>query len=315
MNPPAFAALLASCLPLAHVGPASTNGPVNWSQLVQAWELDPLLLLGLVVSAWIYRRGVRRLGAELDAGHGLRGWEVAAFWAGWWTLVLALSSPLHPWGQVLFAAHMTQHELLMVGAAPLLVLGRPFLALMFALPWADARQLSRAARRPALRRTWRTLTHPVVAWAVHAAALWLWHEPVLFQATLVRPWLHDLQHLSFFGSALLFWWSALNARARLQGFGVAVLYLFTTMAHTGLLGALLTFATRPLYPDYAAGARAWGLTPLEDQQLGGLIMWVPAGFVYMIAGLALVAGWMRRADRAPTPPAVRRSPGTSAQLG
>lgn len=278
---------------LAHTGGASAGGPRNWSELARAWEWEPLLFAGLLLTAWVYRRGSRRLRERLSPGRGLRRWEVASFWGGWWTVVLALVSPLHPWGRVLFAAHMTQHELLMVAAAPLLVLGRPIVAFLFALPTPDARQISRVARAPGVAAVWRTITTPFFAWAIHAAALWVWHVPRFFQATLTSDALHDLQHLSFFGSALLFWWALIHGRAGVQGFGVAVLYLFTTMLHTGLLGALLTFAGSVLYPAYAGSTADWSLTPLEDQELGGLIMWVPAGLVYLVAALSLIAGWMR----------------------
>ncbi len=281
---------------LAHAGSA-IDGPRGWSELWGAWEWDPFVVLALLATAWIYARGSRRLRAEVSRGRGLRGWEIACFWTGWLTLVIALVSPLHPWGQVLFSAHMTQHELLMVAAAPLLVLGRPVVAMLFALPRGDARELSRLARGPRIRAIWSAATNPLVAWAVHALALWFWHVPPLFQATLRSEPLHHLQHVSFFGSALLFWWALIHGRAGIRGFGVAILYVFTTMLHTGLLGALLTFAGTLIYPAYQQTAPDWSLTPLEDQQLGGVIMWVPAGLVYVCAALALLAGWLRHADR------------------
>jgi len=281
---------------LAHVDASIASGPRNWSELARAWSWEPFMIGALLVTAWLYRRGTHRLRARVGPDRGLRGWEVACFWAGWWTLVIALLSPLHPWGKVLFAAHMTQHELLMVAAAPLLVLGRPIVAFLFAIPIQDARQLARVVRQSRFQKTWRAITRPSVAWALHAVALWAWHVPKFFDATLTNEFVHDFQHVSFFGTALLFWWALIHGRAGLSGFGLAVLYLFTTMMHTGLLGALLTFAGAPLYPAYADGASSWSLTPLEDQQLGGLIMWVPAGLVYIVAALALVAGWMRMAE-------------------
>lgn len=124
------------------------------------------------------------------------------------------------------------------------------------------------------------------------AALWLWQAPALFQATLSSDVVHTLQHISFFGSALFFWWALMHGQRGLVGYGAAVLYVFTTMMHSGLLGVLLTFATTLWYPAYARSTAVWGLTPLEDQQLGGLIMWVPAGLCYLVAGLALFIGWM-----------------------
>jgi cytochrome c oxidase assembly factor CtaG len=136
----------------------------------------------------------------------------------------------------------------------------------------------------------------MTAWWVHAAALWLWHIPSLFQATLENDWIHSAQHVSFLGSALLFWWSLFYAHGKGR-YGASVLYLFTTAVHTSILGALLTFATTIWYPAYIGTTSAWGLTPLEDQQLGGLIMWIPAGLVYVVAGLVLFAGWLRESER------------------
>lgn len=286
-------------LPLAHVAPA--RGPQDWAELARAWEFEPLAIGVLVFTGWIYWRGSRRLRSNVSPGRGLGGWEIASFWAGWWTLVVALVSPLHPWGRVLFSAHMTQHELLMVVAAPLLVLGRPLVALMFALPAGDARSLARAVRAPCWQWWWRGLSHPFSAWVLHAVALWIWHVPRFFEATLESQFVHDLQHVSFFGTALLFWWALIHGRAGWRGAGAAILYLFTTMLHSGLLAALLTLANVPFYPRYAETAPAWSLSGLEDQQLGGVIMWVPAGLIYLCAALALLAGWLRQAERSMRP--------------
>ena len=136
-----------------------------------------------------------------------------------------------------------------------------------------------------VRRPWRLLTQPLVAWLLHAVALWVWHAPALFQATLQSELIHTLQHLSFFGSALLFWWALFYGRGGRMGYGAATLYVFTTSIQSCALGALLTFSSTLWYPRYQVTTAAWGLSPLEDQQLGGLLMWVPAGVVYLVAGL------------------------------
>src|SRR6185369_9418238 len=112
-------------------------------------------------------------------------------------LFVALVSPLHAWGSVLFSAHMTQHEVLMLVAAPLLVLGRPLIAFLWALPLNWSRRLGNIAKIPAINRLWRALTIPLVAWLVHAVALWVWHIPALFDATLHSETVHTFQHLSF----------------------------------------------------------------------------------------------------------------------
>lgn len=281
----------------AHLEPVSTRGPEDWDALWHAWTWAPWLTLALAVSAALYARGVGRLWQRGGAGCGVQRWEVWAFATGWLTLVIALLSPLHPWGEVLFSAHMTQHELLMLVAAPLLVLGRPLGPWLLALPRAWSHALAHGAARPAWRRSWRWLVTPLVVWLVHAAALWVWHAPRLFEAALASEAVHDVQHVCFLGSALLFWWALFHGRRSLGNYGVATLYVFTTMLHSGLLGALLTFATRLLYPSYAHSTAAWGLSAVEDQQLGGLIMWVPAGLIYLMVGLVLVVGWLRDAER------------------
>jgi len=135
--------------------------------------------------------------------------------------------------------------------------------------------------------------------SIHAVALWAWHTPPLYRAALHSGWVHAAQHVTFTLSAVLFWWVLARGAQRPAGHGAGVLYLFATTLHTGLLGALLAVAPTVWYPEYLATTAPWGLTPLEDQQLGGLIMWVPACSVYVAAGLALFAAWLRAGDRTP----------------
>ena len=136
---------------------------------------------------------------------------------------------------------------------------------------------------------WRIASTAWFATALQAAALWVWHVPALYNAVLVSPALHRLQHLSFFFSALLFWWVLINPRARPSGYGVAVLCLFVTAVHSSFLGVLLTLSRQPWYARQGEFASQFGLTPIEDQQLAGLVMWVPAGLVYTAAALGFAA--------------------------
>ena len=270
--------------------------PHNWHDLVRAWSFEPLVVVALAVTAVLFAVGFWRLWREAPRKRSERIWEAIGFAGGWLALFVALVSPLHAWGSVLFSAHMTQHEVLMLVAAPLLVLGRPLVVFLWAFPVNWSRRIGNLAKIPAINRSWQLLTIPLVAWLVHAVALWIWHVPVLFEAVLHNEWVHTLQHLSFLVSALLFWWALIHGPRGAMGYGAAVLYLFTTSIHSGVLGALLTVAGSVWYPSYIGLTTSWGLTPLEDQQLGGLIMWIPAGLVYVIAGLALFAGWLREAD-------------------
>jgi putative membrane protein len=142
------------------------------------------------------------------------------------------------------------------------------------------------------RIVWRTISRPFNAWLVQAIVIWCWHVPVLFQLALGSEPIHASQHISFMGSALLFWWVTVYPRRRAE-LGSSIVYLFTTAVHTAALGALMTFARSPWYPDYANGAGTWGLTPLQDQELAGLVMWIPASIAYVVAALVIVRRWLR----------------------
>ena len=268
--------------------------------LLGAWDWEPGIVVPLVIFAVLYTRGLRLLWDE-HVGRGIRRWEAASFAIGWLVTALALLSPLHALSEQLFSAHMVQHELLMVVAAPLLVVGRPLVPMLWAFPSAARRRIGRVGRRRGLKSAWHFMSLPLVAFFIHGAAIWLWHVPTLFQATLTSDAVHALQHLSFLGTALLFWWTIIQGhapggRARAVSFGVAVLLLFGTALHSGALGALLTFSRGVWYPVYANAAAAWRVTPLEDQQLAGLIMWIPATFAYLVAALTLFASWLRASE-------------------
>jgi cytochrome c oxidase assembly factor CtaG/cytochrome c2 len=272
-----FAGILMSGALIAHEGK-----PFGWHDLVTEWVWDPVILIPLLLSAILYAKGARRAA-------GLSRWEQRCFWFGWIVLVISLLSPLHPMGEVLFAAHMAQHELLMVVAAPLLVLGRPLVAWLWAVPMDTRRQSGRVAR--AISYFWVTISRPVHAFLIHLVAIWVWHVPRFYSASVTNDFIHSLQHVSFLFSALLFWWSVLHQRTA-KHLGAGLLYVFATAVHTTLLGALLTFSDQPWYAVYTLTAPDWGLTPLEDQQLGGLIMWIPPGFVYLGVFLAMFAAWL-----------------------
>jgi cytochrome c oxidase assembly factor CtaG len=280
----------------AHETGEDEEGPRNLHEMWHTWGWEPGSMIGLALLAYLYGVGLWRLWRGSGVGHGIRKGEACCFLAGWVTLFIALISPLHPLGQVLFSAHMIQHELLMLIAAPLIVLGRPMIAFLHALPARTAHGLGQFSNTAGWRRFWGTISAPFAAWLIHAAVLWSWHAPALFQATLHSEWVHAAQHVSFLLSALLFWWALIHGRRTAVNYGLAVLYLFTTAVHSGLLGALLTFAGSIWYPDYAHTTASWGLTALEDQQAGGLIMWVPACLVYIVAGLIMFAGWLRQSE-------------------
>jgi putative membrane protein len=268
----------------------------NAHELARAWVFEPGIVIPLALSVWLYAQGLIRMWRGAHLGAGIKVWEALCFAGGWISLVIALVSPLHPWGEVLFSAHMAQHEILMLVAAPLLVLGKPMIVFLKALPGPWASALARAGNAQSWQAIWQFITNPPIAWMFHAAVLWAWHAPVLMDAVIDNEWVHAAQHICFLVSALLFWWAVIHGHRRAVGYGMAVLYMFTTALHSGLLGVLMTFATTIWYAPYATTTQAWGLSPLEDQQLGGLIMWIPAGVVYVVAGLVLLACWLRESE-------------------
>lgn len=275
-----------------HGGEVHTR-PSVWS----LWEFDPLVVGLLLISASVYAIGLCSLWRSAGVGRGIRKIEAGYYALGWLCLVVALVSPVHLLGELLFSMHMTQHEILMLVAAPLMVLGRPFVAGAWALPRASRGRAGELVRSSIISRAWSLISNAAVAWVIHAAALWVWHVPAMFQATLKSDAVHTLQHASFFGTALLFWWAVLFGKRGLQSYGAGVLYLFTTMVQSGLLGIFLTLTSHVWYPAYGATTELFGLSPLEDQQIGGLIMWVPAGLVYMFAALVMFSGWLSESEK------------------
>lgn len=260
------------------------------------WGGDAASAAGLAATAALYATGLRRVWRQAGAGHGVSRAQAVTFASALAVLAIALLSPIDALSGQLFSAHMAQHVLLAVVAPPLLVAGAPTVAMAWALPrtWRRAIPLA-ILRQRWLVRPWRAMTLPFAAALLHAIALWSWHAPRLYSAALQSAFVHFLEHFSFVATAALIWWSILRPRQpRRVAYATGILVLFITAMHSGALGALLTLSRQPWFPLQGSGARAFGLTPLEDQQLAGLIMWVPAGFLYLGAMAALFAAWMRQ---------------------
>ena len=284
-------ALASAAVAVAPIGPILAHAGGAHAASDQAWRIAvavPLLLAGLA-----YLRGLRRAWRRAGTGRGAARLEALAFGAGFAVLALMLAVPLHAWGRLRFAPHMAEHELLTVVAAPLLAAGRPAVPYLLALPLSWRRRIARWIINGGPRRLWQALVRPGIAWALHGAALWLWHAPVLFEAALRSEAVHYLQHLTLLTTALLFWASILPRRADTRTRIVGVFSLFTTSMHMTLLGALLTLSPMVWYASYAALPAPGDLSALEDQQMAGLIMWVPAGLVYVAAALGLCAAVLR----------------------
>ena len=282
---------LAFAATLAH----AIAGPVG--NLWLAWTLDPLLLLELALLLGVYLYAMLGpLRARLGGGAGPQAQErarVTWFVLGWLTLVAALASALDTLGdEFLFSAHMIQHMLIAIVAPPLLLLGIP--------AWLLSGLLAPLARNGALRWGMRWLAHPVVAFALFQADIWVWHAPALYDLTLASEPVHVFEHLTFFLLGLLYWLPVMSVAPEIPRMskGMAILYLFVGCQPMVALGALLTFASDPLYAPYSSAPRVWGLSPLSDQQLGGLIMWLPSTVPYLIALSVLFFQWVGERDRA-----------------
>jgi putative membrane protein len=264
----------------------------------RTWSFQPVVLAGLGVAAWAYGRGVRALWHGGGVGRGIRPLRAVAFGAGLVAVVAALVSPLDAAADHLLSAHMAQHLLLVVVAAPLLVTGSPVLAMSRVLPRGWPRASRRWGRSRSMRLVGRTLTHPVSSLFLVTGVLWAWHLPSPYEAAVENPILHVVEHGSFLGTALLFWWVALQPSGpRRLARGADVLYVFGGALQSGALGALLTFASSPIYPLYAHRTAAWGISPIADQQLAGLLMWVPSFLVYLLVAGGLFVGWLRASER------------------
>jgi putative membrane protein len=264
-------------------------------RLATAFDLFPIV--AIAISAVVYARGVRVLWARAGRGRGVRPWQVTSFGAAVLTMWLALASPIDARAALTFSAHMTQHELLMLVAAPLFVYGAPLVVMLWGLPvsWRD--RVALVSHAKPLRRAWSVATHPAAAFGLHAVVLWVWHVPIFFNAAMERDLVHAIQHASFVLTAALFWWGMLSGRYGRLGYGAAVCYVFLTAVHSSLLGALLTLAPAPWYAPYVTTAAQRAMDPLVDQQLAGLLMWVPSGIIFIALGLALMAAWLAEASR------------------
>lgn len=257
------------------------------------WTLDPWIVAPLLVAGTLFALGAIRLWPRSHA-RARHGRQVACFCGGLAVLVLALISPLHAAGERSFAAHMLEHELLMLAAAPLLVLSRPLGFFAWALPRALRRFCGSIERNRAFGKGWRFMTRPVPATVQQAVALWAWHAPAPFDLALRTAGWHVAQHLSFLVTALLFWSAVLDPRRTAAKPALAAGCLFATSLIGGALGALMAFSWSPWYAGYAAlGLTPYGLTPVEDQQLAGLLMWIPGGLVHMGAALAILGRMLR----------------------
>lgn len=267
---------------------ASATAPVT--EVLAAWAARPVVILVLAGVVTLYAGGWLRMRRRHPAGASAGA--LLAYLGGIAGLALALLSPIEALADRLLAMHMVQHELLTMIAPPLLLLGNPVIVGLWGLPLALRRQLA-ALLAPAAwgRRILSALTFMPVAWLLYAIVLWGWHVPAAYEAALASDVLHDLEHVSFFGAGLLFWWPIVAPAPRVRAtlYGFRMLYVVAAIGLTMLPVMVVTlFVKQAIYPHYATAAGLWGLSPLDDQVLAWGLMGAVDGLVYGVAFMTLV---------------------------
>jgi putative copper resistance protein D len=259
------------------------------------WSFEPLITLGLVGAAVAWSVAVRGVNAAHPATPVPRARSIA-FAGGLLAIAFALMSGIEQYDTALFSVHMVQHVLLILVAAPLIALAAPVtLLLRVSRPEARRRWIL-----PALHsRVLKAISHPVVAWVLFVAVMWGSHFSPLFNLALENPWAHDLEHVLFLVTALLFWWPAvgLDPTPWRMPHAARGLYVFLQMPQNTFLAVVILYAAAPLYPHYATLNRSWGPSPLVDQQMAGGIMWIAGDLLFIAAIGAIIAAWMRFEER------------------
>ena len=277
-----------------------------------SWEWRVAVLLPVLTLAVLYAVGWRLLRARSRSGNRLaNGWRLAAYVGGLFFVLLALVSPIDVLSGQLFFMHMIQHLLLVMLAPPLLMLANPLPFILWGLPESGRRQvgglLSRVLHRESgFRRLLRSITSPGIVWLLYVIFLLGWHEPTLYNAALRSALVHDIEHLTFFLSAMLYWWHVVGAGPRIHrqfGRAARMAYVIAAIPPTMLTGIAIAFANQPIYTYYLGVPRLWNLDVLSDQRISGVVMWIPGSMMYIIAVLILAARWLQGEERKPPLPA------------
>lgn len=293
------AAMLAGTPPAARAHGLLVDPQASWWW---QWDFSWTVSVPLLLTAWAYGCGVRRLWQRAGTGRGVSRRQAGSFAAGMLVLVGALMSPLEALSASAFWLHMVQHLLLILVAPPLLIAGAAETAFLWALPRRYRPRFGRLTRRLGI---WLgngpgAGANRMVVVALATGVLWVWHIPQLYDMAVRNETIHFTEHASFLVTALAFWASVIRLRPTDHGANGARIFAVVAMALQGsLLGALITFATVPLYDVYRNAAAPLGLTPLADQQMAGVIMWVPPAFLYLGVAAYLFVSWLESLNRRP----------------
>jgi putative membrane protein len=262
-------------------------------------QTDPLLLIPLIGIGLAYGSGYRRFARRRHSGARYQA-RAALFALGYCALLVALLSPLHAVGEELFSVHMVQHLLLTLVAAPLLLLSNSMPVLLWAVPVRYRATVGGLVGRPgAARSALRWLARPLIAGMLFVITQWAWHQPAAYQWALENRWAHYLEHVTFFGTALLFWWPVIGAAPLPSplGYPARMAYTFLGWMPNTLLGAGISMSHNPLYPLYVTSAARFGVDPAVDQQLAGLIMWIPGDVLFAAILLLLLVAYLKDEER------------------
>lgn len=254
---------------------------------------DPLPLLALVLASGAYARGTVRLWTQVGRGRVVRRGHAVAWTLGALALLAAFVGPVEALATRSLTAHMIQHLLLTLVAAPLLALSAPVLPLLQGLPHRLRRPAARAHARVRTLRSWTYHgAWPFAVVAAYAVTGWLWHLPGPYQAAVTNDAVHAAEHASMLGVAVVLWWTVAQSGARSGfGYGTGIAVVFLAALQHAALGGVLTLAPSVLYPVYATGGGA-----LADQQLAGTLMWAPSKILHGVVVVVLVVAWLRDVD-------------------
>ncbi|MFQ5611034.1 MAG: cytochrome c oxidase assembly protein [Anaerolineae bacterium] len=279
--------------------------------ILLSWDWRLSVIAVLLLTGGGYTLGwwrLRRLQGELRRGRRYlaNGWRLASYLGGLAILGVALMSPIDALGSQLFSMHMVQHLLLVMFSPPLLLLANPLPFLLWGLPASLRRRLGLLLSRASpVRRALRAATRPGLSWLIFVAVYLGWHDPNAYNLALRIDWVHDLEHITFFGTAMLLWWHITLAGPRIHGrfsYGARIAYVLITIPVNLIAGAAIAFSSQPVYTYYTTVPRLWGLTVMQDQMVGGVIMWVPGSMMFIVAALILVARLLQIEEAKPPLP-------------